>query len=265
MKKLSKILCVIFAITCIAGCSSNENDTIETPVNTTINAKWTVNNSTEYKSFEFNDSGNYIITKNAADAKTTTTTNEIKTIFFGTYIFIDDNTLELSDFGTLTIDNMDEKAIHFTLKLNNNTNTETFIEADREEEITNSTNTELLCRTWQLISIDGQNVIGTDEELTVLFSRAGTYFVTNNTPYVEGGLAEWNWTNNSQTILHYSWNKGYEGENDGNVEVSNLTTTSLTITENEQVFILEPISNKKTSKTDTKKYSGVLKSGIFKR
>ena len=263
MKKLSKILCVIFAITCIAGCSSNENDTIETPVNTTINAKWTVNNSTEYKSFEFNDSGNYIITKNAADAKKTTTTNEIKTIFFGTYIFIDDNTLELSDFGTLTIDNMDEKAIHFTLKLNNNTNTETFIEADREEEITNSTNTELLCRTWQLISIDGQNVLGTDEELTVLFSRAGTYFVTNNNPLEEGGLAEWNWTDSTQTFLEYSWNKGLGS--DGIVEVSNLTSTSLTITEDGEIFILEPISNQKTSKTDTKKYSGVVKSGIFKR
>ena len=68
MKMLSKILCVIFAITCIAGCSSNENNIMETPVNTTINAKWKVSNSTEYKSFESNDGGNYIITNNAADA-----------------------------------------------------------------------------------------------------------------------------------------------------------------------------------------------------
>jgi len=263
MKKLSKILCLIFAITAIAGCSSNENDTIETPVSTTINAKWMVSNPTEYISFEFNDSGNYIITKNTADAKTTTATNETRTIFFGTYIFIDDNTLELSDIGTITIDNMDENTISFTLKLNNNTDTETFIEANRVEEITNSTNTELLCKTWQLISIDGQNVLGTNDGLTVLFSRAGTYFVTNNNPVEEGGLAEWNWTDSTQTFLEYSWNKGLGS--DGIVEVSNLTSTSLTITEDEEIFILEPISNQKTNKTDTKKHSEILKSGIFKR
>ena len=63
MRNLKQILLSILVLTFIAACDKDENDPKETLEKATISAKWNVDNSSEYESFEFNESGNYIVLK----------------------------------------------------------------------------------------------------------------------------------------------------------------------------------------------------------
>ena len=131
MKKISQILLTLFVFTLILSCDSSdneENEFTETPEDTTINAKWVVSNSSAYASFEFNESGNYIILK-SSDANRTT---EEPNILFGTYSLIDDETFVLSDFGTLFISDIDESSINFSIALTSNPEDVSQIEAAKQ-------------------------------------------------------------------------------------------------------------------------------------
>ncbi|MHA7943746.1 hypothetical protein ACJOV8_011795 [Formosa sp. 3Alg 14/1] len=266
MKKFSLILLTVFVFALIIGCDSSdngENDLTETTEDTTINAKWVVTNASTYESFEFNESGNYIILKTSEDQRTTEEPN----ILFGTYSLIDDDTIVLSDFGTLIISNIDENSIQFALALASAPEQTIQIEASKQLEIEKSTNTDLLCQTWQLVSFNGENVIGTTEALTVLFSRAGTYFVTNTSPLSsnQGGLASWSWNNSAQTQIYYNWGQG--NETSGYADITELTSNSLVIDEDGEISVLTPISNSETTavKPENKTAKDILKTGLFKR
>ncbi|WP_159023719.1 hypothetical protein [Formosa sp. L2A11] len=261
MKKISQILLTLFALTLITGCDSGNNDNDETAEDVSINSKWIVSNSSEYASFEFNASGNYIIVKNSEDEKTT----DAQTILFGTYNLIDASTVVLSDFGTLFISDIDEDSINFSIELTSNPESEIQIEAYKTTEMENSTNTDLLCRTWQMETFNGENVIGTEDDLTVIFSRAGTYFVTFTNPSSEneGGLANWSWDNDEQTQLYYSWNEGEEST--GVVKITELTSTSLIIDEDGDISVLSPKSTYKTTNALDATGKNIIKTGVFKK
>jgi hypothetical protein len=98
MKNLKQIFAAIVVLILIASCDKDKNEPKETLDKAANSAKWIVSNSSEYKSFEFNESGNYIVVVNTA----TKSTND-QIIRFGTYEIIDNKTIVLSDFGTLTI------------------------------------------------------------------------------------------------------------------------------------------------------------------
>ncbi|WP_299778926.1 hypothetical protein [uncultured Formosa sp.] len=263
MKKISQILLTLFTLILITGCDSDNNNDEETSEDVSINSKWIVSNSSEYESFEFNESGNYIIVKNTEEERTTDT----ETILFGTYNLIDASTVILSDFGTLLISDIDEDSINFSIALTNNPESEIEIKAYKNAEFENSTNTDLLCRTWQMETFNGENVIGTVDDLTVIFSRAGTYFVTYTSPLSEneGGLAKWYWSNNKQTELYYSWDKGEDS--DGIVKITELTPTSLIIDEDGDISVLTPKSTYRTTTDNTSNATDkdIIKTGLFKK
>ena len=116
-----------------------------------------------------------------------------------------------------------------------------------------------------MVSFNGKDVIGTAEGLTVLFSRAGTYFVTNNSlNNNQGGLASWSWNNSAQTQIYYNWGQG--DETSGYADITELTSNSLVIDEDGEISVLEPISNNKTTavKPTNQVNKDILKTGFLK-
>jgi len=249
MRNLKLISLTILVLAFITACDKDENDPKETLEKAAISAKWNVDNSSEYESFEFNESGNYIVVEN-----TTKSTND-QIILFGTYEIIDNKTIVLSDFGTLTISEINENSISFSIQLTSNPNNEIIINASKQEEMESSINTELLCRTWEMVTINDTLVVGTDMELTVLFSAAGTYFVSYANPDDEndGGLAQWKWKDESQTQLLYSWDEIPIWDEANYVEIPELTTSTLKIIEDEYTYVLQPASNTKSAIIKTSK------------
>ena len=248
MKKIKQILASIFVLAFITGCDKDKNEPKETLDKSTISAKWNLSNSSDYDSFEFNESGNYIVVKNTTTKSTAKSTNE-QIILFGTYEIIDNKTIVLSDFGTLIISKNDENSISFSIKLTSNPSNEIIINASKQEEIENTTKTELLCRTWELISINGKNVVGTEDGGTVLFSKAGTYLVTWSDR--ESGLAQWKWKGEAETQFFYSWEEVPVWEEEAYVEIIELTNSTLKILEENDVeselYVLEPVVNTKSA------------------
>lgn len=264
MKNLKMILVTIFVLTFITACDKDENDSKETLEKSTISAKWNVSNSSDYDSFEFNASGNYIVVKNS----TTKSTND-QTILFGTYEIIDNKTIVLSDFGTLILSKIDEASISFSIKLTSSPNNEIIINASKQEEMENSTKTELLCRTWELISINGENVAGTENEGTVLFSKAGTYLVTSSNG--QSGLAQWKWKDATETKFLYSWEETPVWAEENFVEIIELTNSTLKILEisdsDDELYVLKPVVNSKSStiKSSIALNKRISKKGLLKK
>ena len=126
----------------------------------------------KYESFEFNESGNYIVVTN-----TTTKSTNSQVIIYGTYEIIDYSTIVMSDFGTIKLTMVDENSISFSIQMASNPEANISINATKQEEMEASTNTDLLCKTWKMVEVDGEVVVeGSPYDFSVLMSKAGTYF-----------------------------------------------------------------------------------------
>lgn len=260
MKNFKVFTVIISLVVILFSCEKddkNDNNGI-TITKETISSKWIVGDNATYKSFEFNKSGNYIIVVDNMKKST----NE-EDIVFGNYQIVDDITIKLENYGTIKITKMDDSNISFSLTLEASNGNEISINASKAEEMQSSSNTELLCRTWNMVSINGENVAGTEDELTVLFSQAGTYFVTylNSTDEEDGGLAEWKWKDENQETLCYSWDGELTCDGDNEVQIE-VATNSLKITEEFdgefEIYILEPLIVAKSAKK-SKKYSNTIR------
>ncbi len=265
MKKIKQILASIFVLAFITGCDKDKNEPKETLDKSTISAKWNVSNSSDYDSFEFNESGNYIVVKNTTTKSTAKSTND-QIILFGTYKIIDNKTIILSDFGTIIVTKIDENLTSFSIKLTSDPNNEIIINASKQEEIKSSTRTDLLCRTWEMVTFNGEPVAGTDREGTVLFSKAGTYFVSKANDG-SGGIAQWKWNDDAETQLLYSWEVVPVFNNDRYVDIPELSSTKLIIIEYKQTYILQPVSTSKSVMKNSLKNSSnrQMKSGFFNK
>jgi hypothetical protein len=242
MKNYKLILAAIFALAWLASCDKNENEPEVSLEKATISAKWIGTSSGEYKSFEFNESGNYIIVKNS----TTKSLND-QIILFGNYEIFDNSTIVLSDFGTLTVSGINENSISFSIQLTSNPEIEIVIQASKHEEMGNSAKTELLCQSWELVSLDGEAMTN----CIVLFSKAGTYLV-NAVVDVEkkSGLGTWTWCNPEESKLAFTI--GNEPDCEGNQIIKDiqLTSDSFIGTDMENgepmEMIMKPVSSKKS-------------------
>jgi hypothetical protein len=270
MKYLQNILLAMILLTFFTACEKEEDNANETETRSTLSAKWLVENSNIYKSFEFNESGNYIIEKHAFG---------LNDLLFGNYEVIDDKNISLDNFGTISINEINENTIDFTVKLTEEPENEVIINATKKEELQSSTKTDLLCRTWQMITENGVSVKGTEDELTVLFSQAGTYFVTflnrpeeviDGVEYTDGGLAQWRWRNTEENRISYSWDLDdlVNWEEQGFADILELTKDKLVISEYGDVWELRPATNTKSvtiTASANVEGSSNIKSGIFKK
>lgn len=111
MNKLKQIIVSLLIIASFFSCSKEDNNSEKE----SIENKWIVNNSTEFKSIEFDSNGNYIITKN--NIASTSKTNEAEEIVvLGTYEILDTDIFLLSNFGTVKFDDSDPNHIKFSIK-----------------------------------------------------------------------------------------------------------------------------------------------------
>jgi uncharacterized protein (TIGR02145 family) len=87
---------------------------------------YTLNGTSDYKSFGFYKNGTYVIIKKA----TTKSTNNDDIILTGTYT-IENNKLILSDFGTITFLKLEEKTMSFSITLESDPATPVNIDANK--------------------------------------------------------------------------------------------------------------------------------------
>lgn len=264
MKTIEKITLLLFLSLITMSCSSNEEVPNNKIKKETISSKWEIENS-NYKSFEFNKDGNYIVVKNASASKSKSQKNE-ENILLGEYEIIDDKTINLIDFGQIIISNIDETKMDFTI-VDNKTTTTIEVSSTKIEKISSSTNTDLLCRSWKMTEVNGEDVVGTKYELTVIFSQAGTYFVelTNPTPDTEGGLAEWKWKNTSEDKMCYSWENEPNCDVDTSVSIVELTENVLVIVEDNETYKLQPIANSAPKSANKSVKNINFKKGVFSK
>jgi hypothetical protein len=229
-----------------------------------ICAKWNVNNTSEYVSFEFNESGNYIVIKNQTSKSTN---NQI--ILFGTYTVLNRKAIELSDLGTFTILDMVDVSASFSLQLIGNSGNALIFNTTKSTEMASTAKTDLLCKTWKMLTVNEEPVVGTEMELVVLFSKAGTYLVTYVNPEYEndGGMAHWMWKDATEAQLLYSWDEIPVWDDSNYVDIPELTETLLKIKDEEATYSLVPLTNTKstTIKPSGNMTHGGLKSGFFKK
>lgn len=243
MNILKNVFLALLVIVSLISCDKEDSDVKNEILDkASINAKWVVEGYSEFNSFEFTESGNYIVIK-----ENTMKSSENNSILFGSYEYDDDKTLVLSDFGTLIISDLGTDIMTFVIK---DTSGDITLKANKQQEMDRSEKTDLLCRTWKAISVNDVDVEGTDGEFTVVFSRAGTYFVKYANPVngVIGGLAKWSWLNSKETEIMYSWELSIGYDDEGTAEIVELTDEILQVLEvfedgEDELSILVPVVN----------------------
>lgn len=264
MKNLK--LLFVFALIFAAILSCEKDDKEETPpevppvtiLKSTISAKWEVEGDSDYEILEFNESGTYVVVKTSPDKDT----NE-DIILFGTY-YVEGDKLILSNFGVVWVQSLTDDMMTFRIKLDGVVDYGETLTANRSEELPSSSNTTLLCRTWHLITLNGDSVAGTDNELFFVFYKSGTYFVTWVYNDNLGGLAEWKWYDSNESAFCYSWDGEPDCSSYANTTVSE---TELIIDDNGSIYYCIPVNSDLVGKSYNKsaKSPNRIKSNVFNK
>jgi hypothetical protein len=198
MQKLNQIILTALLLAFMAACSSNQEEAPTMSGEPTIVAKWNIDNSDLYMSFEFNSSNNYVIVQKAPDVAA-----EARRIYFGNYEVVESYLINLEGFGTMIISDMSTSSINFSIRVFGDSENQIVLDATRQEDLANSERTEMLNKTWRVVTLNGVDVSGTDDQLTVMWSKAGTYLVSNQ----QGAtmLAQWKWKNAEETEFLYTF------------------------------------------------------------
>ncbi|WP_440120135.1 hypothetical protein [Tenacibaculum sp. Ill] len=269
MKNLNTFIALFLTVFITISCSKNEQEDIVKAIEKEkISAKWEINNNDTYQSVEFNEDGKYILVRNTPTTEETQLKNSTPSILFGDYEILNSTTINLIDFGKITITDLKSDSMDFIIVNDENPEIEVSVTSAKIEKIENSTNTELLCKTWIMKTVNGESVIGTEHELTVIFSQAGTYFVelANPTPDNEGGLAEWKWSDETEKTLCYSWDSIPDCVDGRQVSVT-VSSDKLTIVEGEDTYELTPYNSVSTEQAKKQKSAlqFTFSKGIFKK
>jgi hypothetical protein len=165
-----------------------------------LSGKWDVgDNSLGIVSVEFGGSNNYVIVTNT-ELNTRAGDDEYFS-YFGTYTVCGDE-VTLSDLGTLTVTSLVDNDIAFSLSISGG---EAYsMSGDKVQEMPSTTKTDLLCRTWRIVSFEPEYEEEDGEEVPefAYFSKAGTYLVS----YSDGSsmLSNWRWRSESEGTIDYS-------------------------------------------------------------
>jgi hypothetical protein len=218
--------------------NDDKKDEQKTVTRDNISAKWKISEAnSKYVSFEFNKDGNYIVAERNGSGHTAVTkdivngvadeasanflvfakkstkasqTNDIIT-HFGNFTIQDERTLILSGFGRLAVISMMGDELTFTLTPDGQTQATEYNATKVKNAVdASSSKTNLLCRTWKLVKLLEIPVPpGSDSELTMLISQAGTYFCK----YADGSadLSQWKWYDypgmEKESVIAYSHNE----------------------------------------------------------
>lgn len=238
MKKLFLLLATAL---CIVSCNSKNNEP-ENP-NTDgliLDEKWILTDNETYNSFEFTESGDYIVEyahtggavgapEQLIPAKNTTKASIIVPAIYGKYTSDGDNAIIMEDFGRIEVISSENGEVEFSLTLEGEEIPEV-LASTIVEPMAASTKTDLLCRKWVFESLGGDYDQEPDEDIpsTVIFSKAQTYLVG----YRDGSakLAQWKWKDESKSTFYFTWDKDHWDE-DAWVTITTLTESKLVIEE----------------------------------
>jgi len=227
MKTLKTIL-LFLPFLLFNACSKDDVNNI-TPE--AISEKWEINSTSGVQSIEFNESKSYIVVELDANLEENT--------YYGIYQ-IDENTeIRLTGFGTMTDLDLANNNLSFSITRLDGT-IDAYNSTAADETIASSANSNDLSRTWNLISSDGELVAGTDEALHVVFSQAGTYFVTYLSGFEDNFNSQWMWKDNTEETLCYS-HDGPPVCDEDQVTIVELSASKLLIDEDGVEYLLEPI------------------------
>lgn len=278
MKELFKIFTIALLSISLFSCSSDDDnndgkddgndDKDEITVDSeTISAKWISDDTNSlFKSFEFHKDGNYIAVRNLVEKAATGD----ETLFTsGTYQIKDQSTITLEGLGTIKINEISETEFSFVVMLNADPSREISFTGKRGADVAESTRTDLLCRSWEIVKYNDETVVGTEyENSIVIFSKAGTYLVAHpNNDDFEGGLARWQWkAGSNETEIQYAWEDDVFGKDF--MTINELTKDYLKVTEafdktDIDVFELVPATTVKSARTVSNIRNGNKANSIF--
>ncbi len=201
--------------------------------------KWEVgDNSLGIVSVEFGGSNNYVVVTNA---ELPTRAEEEFFTYFGTYTVAGDKVI-MSDLGEMTITSLGESGIAFSLAIYGGSAVS--MSGGKAQEMASSSKTDLLCRTWKVVSYEEDGVVyyESNEEFAmpefVYFSKAGTYLLTFSNGST--GLSNWKWKSESAGTFYYS-HEHPPVWNDSSVTIETLDENSLAISEWGGITTLEAV------------------------
>lgn len=182
-----------------------------------ISGKWIVSGESIYKWFEFDNCGNFYI--------------EIKRnlnnpyCIRGIYIIKDSTTVELLNFGSLTISTLQNNTLNFILTpTGNNLQAITTLKAP---ELESTNKTDLLCTTWRVNTINDENYEDVNGKTIVneygefiiwlpehyIFTNAGSlYIITpSDDPLQDFNFTyqTWKWNDDETSIITEEYVEGY--------------------------------------------------------
>lgn len=265
MKKLKLIFWISVIIISFYSCSKHDSTNSEMLTMETLNGKWIVSqDSSIFNSFEFNNSGYYIILIKIGKDSTA-----LQGETYGAYQIIDNQTVKLANVGTLKLLSINNNNINFIMTLQQDPSIKITISATKAAQIPKSIRTDLLCRTWQLDSLNGKAVAGTLDELTALFSYSGTYLVqwTNPADSISNYAAQWKWKDSAESTICYSLDGEPTCIGDNEVQILSLTINSLKINDTGDIEVLTPMTLTKSAiigSIKTKAYLKIKK-GLLKK
>jgi hypothetical protein len=233
MKKMLIVFNSVVLILVLLGSTCIERRTELTKEQVT--GKWEVSNSSRYKSFEFTESGNYIVIRKSSSKSTA---DEVE---MGVYDFGEDGSIILPGFGEIENFESTGNSANFDVNDESYPGDPEPVLSIKSAQYQETTKTELLCKTWKVVSFNGKSTNpGNAKE--ILFSRSGTYLVS----YLDGttGLSSWQWKDNKEEYICYSWygNPSCNGSNE--VKVYDLTESSCKLNEDGDIWIFEVVVNK---------------------
>jgi hypothetical protein len=165
-----------------------------------FSAKWEIiSRNRDFVSFEFDKHGNFLAIKNddAGDPA----------VYLGKYTVRSWNTLELEDYGVITLQARMNNAVNFTFATMESDMPVTYQARENRSSLDNSRQTDLLCRTWQAVAVNGQDAREIGGEHLTFFSRTGVLYVV----YLNrnrSALGQWKWKDSSRREFVYSWDNG---------------------------------------------------------
>jgi len=237
MKSTLKIAALLLmVISTFVSCKKDKDEL--TISKSSLSGKWDISAAgSQYSSFEFNESGNYIVTQNVAKKSA----NGLE-IIFGDFKIIDETNVQLVNFGNIKITAISDTQITFELTVTGST-TPVTITAIKAEEMDLSSKTKLFCRTWTVVKWDDETL--EPGGIVFYFSAAGTYLVR-----AEGeGVSTWKWKDASETYICYSWEGDPTCTGDNEVKVD-VTSTTLKLEEDGGIFECVPYVVTKSAKVN---------------
>ncbi len=233
MKKLNLVFLIVFLMAGFYSCQKQDTGSLEVLSMQTLSGKWNVTDTASvYKSFEFNTMGSYIIVQD-------TIVNHDP--IFGTYKIIDDKTIKLSDGGILDLSLIDDTRFNFSMTTQQATGVSIAITSIKADQLPISIRTDLLCRTWQMDSVNENSRQDTAIVKQVIFSQSGTYFENTSGSLINDDVvAQWAWKDENEKTICLALDGKPTCNGDNEIQIDVLTLSKLKYFKKGEIYVFHP-------------------------